>query len=780
MGFTVFCLSFFILYFPLVISLPLSSVTGSRRVLLPQRQPLHAARTFTGRTLDYEDDLVAIGKGGVISANKSLAVLNRSQKDYDPILLKGIRGNPGIKIRVNKKSFDYFTNIFAPIIEQEIRRARIPPTVECITKLNGCIQIYNAYISHYRCPQKITIYPSSPYHLVVSIQNMGIGIAGNVIGEFNVIIPVKVSGILHVTAQQVSATVSLGIVQSGSGPPYVQVVDCQVTVGYVDAYMEDGGIVGAIANREFRHQMNQQIRARIPSKICERIPEAINNKLNKKLQDIPQTVALLELLQLINGAFALGNGPNVCEKRKHCTVAAAVEEELLTLSNETTKILRDAPIIDDETDADLLGPRLVPLKRPRILSGSTVKNYVVLAKSRQRFVSKNEDVPIILAENSDAPFNLPPSPPHPNIAFITAPEPKLNCTELPPVSNTFCRVRKFIDKLDISKLQTSLLTTHLLQTFATSDDYIIALNGEVSEFGRGGTPFGAFFIDFPNKKVTKMIEILVSDFTMNSLFYLMHKKSFLSFWFDTDSPKIGSLLRTSCAEDDEERDSVVEENSEEIIATVKEKARSSLSSIPRSRRQAETVDAFEDLGLCFGDLFPLIRKKHPNQNVSIHIYTKRAPSLILHKHPKTSADINLALLGDIFVSGEEKVGTLLIETTINIDILIKNQRISGYSDVQDFKLTNPGETLGVPQAALDKLGDIGKQFFITALNEALEKGVKIKLPSTKDISLPFNIIDLKFDIVEHAIYFAFDFTVSPSIVSKLVGNVSNNDSCSQA
>uniref|UniRef100_A0AC35GX54 Lipid-binding serum glycoprotein C-terminal domain-containing protein n=1 Tax=Panagrolaimus sp. PS1159 TaxID=55785 RepID=A0AC35GX54_9BILA len=774
MSFIKLCLIWIIYHFFLANSLPLSSVTGSQRVLIPQRQQLHAARTYTSRSLDY-DDLVPIGKGGVISANKSLAVLNRTQKDYDPILTKGIRGNPGIKVRVNEKSFDYITNIFAPIIEQEIRRSRIPPTIECITKLNGCIQIYNAYISHYRCPQKIAIYPASPFQLVISIQNMGIGITGNVIGEFNVIIPVKVSGILHVTAQQVSTTISLEVKQSGSGPPYVRMFDCQVIVGYVDAYMEDGGIVGAIANREFRHQMNQQIRARIPSKICERIPEAINNKLNKKLKDIPQTIALLELLQLINGAFALGNGPNVCEKRKHCTV---IDE---TSFNET-KILRDTPLIDDETDADLLEPRLVPLLRPRILSGSTIKNYVVLAKSRQRFVTKNEDIPSFIAENSDdLPISLSAVPPRPNITFRNVPEPKLNCTELPPVSNTFCRVRKFIDKLDITKLQRSFLTTHLIQTFATSDNYIIALNGEVSEFGRGGTPFGAFSIDFPNKKATNMIEFLVSDYTMNSLFYLMHKKNFISFKFDSDAPKIGNLLQTSCGEDvDDEHDSVVEENSEEVLAAAKEKARSSLSSIPRSRRQAETVDAFENLGLCFGDFFPLIRKKYPNQNVSIFVYTKRAPSLILHKLPQTSAEINLVLLGDIFVKKGEKIGTLLVETTIHINIVIKNQRITGYSDVLDFKFANPDGSLGVPQAALDKLGDVGKQFFITALNEALEKGIKIKLPSMIDVSLPFNIIDLNFDIVDHAIYFSFDFTVSPSIISKLVGNIPSNNSCSHS
>jgi hypothetical protein len=62
-----------------------------------------------------------------------------------------------------------------------------------------------------------------------------------------------------------------------------------------------------------------------------------------------------------------------------------------------------------------------------------------------------------------------------------------------------------------------------LQGYATSNDYTIELNGEFSPNGRGGTPFGPFPMQFPHAVGGKMAEVLISDYTINSLFYWMHR-----------------------------------------------------------------------------------------------------------------------------------------------------------------------------------------------------------------------------------------------------------------
>lgn len=68
-----------------------------------------------------------------------------------------------------------------------------------------------------------------------------------------------------------------------------------------------------------------------------------------------------------------------------------------------------------------------------------------------------------------------------------------------------------------------VLTTQLLRAYATYNDYSLDLNGEFSPNGRGGTPFGPFPMHWPEPVGSSMIEILISDFTINSLLFWMFK-----------------------------------------------------------------------------------------------------------------------------------------------------------------------------------------------------------------------------------------------------------------
>lgn len=79
----------------------------------------------------------------------------------------------------------------------------------------------------------------------------------------------------------------------------------------------------------------------------------------------------------------------------------------------------------------------------------------------------------------------------------------------------------YIEKLQ-RKMADVLLTTQLVNSFATNYYYEIDLNGEFSGRGFGGTPFGPFPMFWPTPVGAPMIEILISDFVINSLLYAMH------------------------------------------------------------------------------------------------------------------------------------------------------------------------------------------------------------------------------------------------------------------
>lgn len=64
---------------------------------------------------------------------------------------------------------------------------------------------------------------------------------------------------------------------------------------------------------------------------------------------------------------------------------------------------------------------------------------------------------------------------------------------------------------------------------------------------------------------SKMAEILVSDYTLNSLFYWVHRSGFLTFRIGPETPRLGSLLKTTCSDDEEEGG--IEDHGVEVIRT---------------------------------------------------------------------------------------------------------------------------------------------------------------------------------------------------------------------
>uniref|UniRef100_A0A0N4XJT4 BPI1 domain-containing protein n=1 Tax=Nippostrongylus brasiliensis TaxID=27835 RepID=A0A0N4XJT4_NIPBR len=238
---------------------------------------------------------------------------NGACADYNPVLLQGVRGYPGIRARINPRAFQYASGLIADLLNQEIKRARIPPITQNIPQVQGCVQIYNLYVSRYRCPQRTVLYPAPPNRLVMQVQNVDIGITGNLGGQVVILLPIPLSGIIQLNVHQATITVELVLERSATGAPYARLVSCNVQTGYTDAYIENGGIIGDIINSQFRQRISSQVREMIPGQICGQLPSIINEKLNSKLAQLPQAIAVTQMLSLFSGALPLG-GPSPTEQ----------------------------------------------------------------------------------------------------------------------------------------------------------------------------------------------------------------------------------------------------------------------------------------------------------------------------------------------------------------------------------------------------------------------------------------------------------------------------------
>ncbi|KHJ94825.1 LBP / BPI / CETP family protein [Oesophagostomum dentatum] len=341
------------------------------------------------------------------------------------------------------------------------------------------------------------------------------------------------------------------------------------------------------------------------------------------------------------------------------------------------------------------------------------------------------------------------------------------------------------------KLNDLYLSLQLLNTQATTNDFTVDLSGEFSPNAQGGTPFGAFPVTFPSYYDNHMAEFILSDYTINSLFYHLHRKQFLSFRIGPETPKIGELLKTTCSEEEED-----ELEPTQVELDEESRRRRALKSLKktlrRTKRQAHTTQAvvrrgkqgrgkrqddaagLADLGICFGDILPAVREKYPNQKIAIQIRTVRAPSLIFSAARGDAQSFDALTLGmvtldlladaDIYIDGtNNRVGTITIATTVAIVAQLRGNRLTGSAEITNLKLTDRTGSLGLPQDALDNLGNLGKELIQKLANDALQKGITINIPLSGLGGLPINIINPEVRIIEHGLYIATDLTISPSI-----------------
>ena len=543
-----------------------------------------------------------IGGGGGVS----------SAIDYNPLLAGGVRGYPGIKARINQRGFQYFSSLIAPILDQEIKRAHIPPISQCIPQVSGCIQVNNLYVSRYRCPQRVVIYPAPPNQVVIAVQNLDVGVTGNLGGQINIILPIKLFGIVEVNAHQVSITVQLAISRGPTGAPSVQVVGCSASVGYLDAYIVNGGLVGDIANSQFRGQISNQVKQMIPSQLCAQIPGIVNSKINGQLGGLPQSIALTQILQVAGGALGIGGGGlgggsggaggcgggpspstpcHAAQKTPLVSKPLPPPTSAIVANPQYSRVLPPAPqppvsfSTGPKPDVHVSGsagrysntppaPSYAPPPTARALPQGTSpysKRHIVASASTQFINRPISNSHFINSASSGVPrianrfirdtrprAQVPPSTASVVVArgaataqgggfggsggfapgavsggssssgsgiqFIEPGQsPCGNCPGANAGSDPLSQIQEITKYLDISKLSNIYLAVQLLQTSATSNDYTIDLNGEFSEGGQGGTPFGAFPMQFPYPVGNKMAEALISDYTLNTLFYSLHR-----------------------------------------------------------------------------------------------------------------------------------------------------------------------------------------------------------------------------------------------------------------
>ncbi|VDK43398.1 unnamed protein product [Anisakis simplex] len=699
-----------------------------------------------------------------ISSSSSSNNSSLSYAPFNPSLNGGDRRYPGVKVRFNHRAFKYATSLFGTIVNSEIQRARIPAFTHCTPQVNGCVTVYNLFVSRYRCPQRVIVYPAPPNRFIITVQNLDIGVTGNIGGQIEILLPIGLSGIAHTNAHQVSVTLQTVLERSQNGASQIRVVGCTAQVGYVDAFIENGGIIGDIINTQFRAKISRQVQSVLPKKICESLPKIIMDRINPRLHQIPQSIPLTQITSLANGF--IGRIKKPLPQRVNFNFTFHLSTLLLSV------LLLDATCLQRQCQKQ---------SSNRSKKSQQTDNSASSNRSGTKFQGSVRQA----------------------VQITVIP---IQCMQSKMLSN-FLTCFSFQNKLSgIS------LNSQFHGAYATPNDYTIELNGEFYGNGQGHAPFYAFpmYPPLPSPN-NPMVDALLSDFTINSLAYQLQKyvsRGFISFKVGPETPKVGALLKTTCS-DDEYDDTSVEflsyrnlMNSEEIVSLfvlqldeeseddfdgteaiaseVDSDVAASMNVSTRHirKRQAnnndekiESIEEFEtestgglaDLGICIGDIMPAIREAHPNKNLTIQVHTAQAPSVIFASKNGGTATIDLLADAEIYLDDEtrEKVGTIQVRTVIECTIRSSGNRVAGTAQLKVLKLKDPGGTLGLSQDTFDNLASLAKGFISKMANDALKDGFSVDLPTS---TLPISILRPHLRIVDHAILLSADLFIKPSLL----------------
>uniref|UniRef100_A0A914Z525 Lipid-binding serum glycoprotein C-terminal domain-containing protein n=1 Tax=Panagrolaimus superbus TaxID=310955 RepID=A0A914Z525_9BILA len=664
---------------------------------------------------------------------------------------------PSIKARLNKPAFEYISTLLPSIIDYQIKRARIPPIWTCPPIVDGCIQVSNIYVSRYRCPQNVAIHPSPPDQLILAVENVDFGITGN-LGGYIKILRRKLFGIVQVNAHQVSIIVAVKITRGQNGAPRVEMVDCQVTVGIADAYVEHGGLLGIIANKILRQTISSQAKDLIPGKVCETIPLILNEKLNSRLASIPRSLELTQLLQNIGGPLDFTQGSFTDGCGNPCRSAGKTRKIGKPLPFSKAKTVNTiAHLLKSPT---IRAKRSSPYAKP--LASTLPRSFVVLRGSRQ-YVTKKNAGGVYTAGEDDRRRQITKARAYAaNIQFVENGEqsPCSSCGGGGPSPNPFCQFKQMLALLDVRKLNGIILSIDFLKTYATSLDYSLDLNGMFSTGSRDDDfPYQPYPVEFPRKIGIRMAEGLINEFTINTLLHSMTKNGFFTVALGPGTPKIGSFLKTTC--NDDPADYGTEDENER-------KTRSFVSVLHRQRRQTSFDNALANFGVCLGDLLPQLKQFYPNQDIIVQVYLQQDPILALSLIRGGTALLDLVAMADFTTESGANLGSLRIKADLEVQIRFGNSEILGHGEITLLRLSNPDGLFGISQLALDKIGEIGQVVLQKTLNEMLETGIPIQFSASK-LGVPLELIDPQIRIIEHAIHFETDFALSESLWKELSG-----------
>uniref|UniRef100_A0A914X0K4 BPI2 domain-containing protein n=1 Tax=Plectus sambesii TaxID=2011161 RepID=A0A914X0K4_9BILA len=409
-----------------------------------------------------------------------------SPPEFHPLLGQGVQGSAGIKLRLMRKGLDYLNQIAANVVAEQLPKLRIPDVRQKLPTNQGDVQLSNIRITRFKRADYQDITPKPPNIIVWSMNNMDIGLAGDLGGKVNIILPLVLEGQAEIVAEGISFYMESALEKTVNGAPKVRSLSCEAKIGKIDITNHNGGLAG-IAVNTFKIAISDQLRPVLQTLICNRARGFIDVELNEKLEKTPINVPL----------------------------SSASDMDILGLKTKKP----------DET-VDLRRRPISPIARRTKRQANSGQ-----LPTQQRWLRSPWRNPGPNPETSESLDLSPGAVMRSSGKDMKSKLQKLNITEL----------------FGSTKADSLYIDYRLMNEPLCTREYIEMVNaGEISYLGQGNTPFHPDTLTWQNAGREPMFALLISDFLPNSLLYHSYKQRLLRFRVGPETAEFGQFLKTSC------------------------------------------------------------------------------------------------------------------------------------------------------------------------------------------------------------------------------------------
>ncbi|KHN86010.1 Lipopolysaccharide-binding protein [Toxocara canis] len=210
------------------------------------------------------------------------AAIARRPEDVHPLLEKHSSTGSALRIRLLPSAVQYLNQIGARIIAEQLPRLLIPNISHRLTNDQGIISLSRVRVSRFKRASIHNISTSSPNRLTWVMRNLNIGLIGDLSGEVNIVVPLKLEGQAEIQTEGVDFRLESALEKSPSGSARVRTISCRTSIKAVRIDNHNGGLAG-IALNLFKMAISEHIRPLIQMQICKKVTRFIDEDLNEKL-----------------------------------------------------------------------------------------------------------------------------------------------------------------------------------------------------------------------------------------------------------------------------------------------------------------------------------------------------------------------------------------------------------------------------------------------------------------------------------------------------------------